>query len=154
MGAVLKAVPLPEADGVLDGARPALIPPDEYDLRYLHHETGMLFAGKAPKLSVWFKVVTLGPFLDEKIARHYNVKRLLGKPGKGGRFAVGWHSELMFDYARLFGLPRRADRLSLGELKGVVVRGAVRTVMRNWQQKARPDCLTYSVIDSLIKVMA
>jgi len=91
MSAALKAVPVPEAEGVLDAVRPALIPPGEYDLLYLYHETGMLFAGKAPKLSLWFKVVTLGPFLDAKVARHYNVKRLLSKPGKGGRFAVGWH---------------------------------------------------------------
>jgi hypothetical protein len=153
-GPALKAVSVPEADGVLDAVRPALIAPGEYDLRYLYHETGMLFAGKAPKLSLWFKVVTLGPFLDAKVARYYNVKQLLSKPGKGGRFAFGWHSELMSDYARLFGEPRRPDRLSLAGLKGVVVRGAIRTVRTNWKQKARPECLTYSVIDSLIRVMA
>jgi hypothetical protein len=154
MSAALKAVPVPEADGVLDGVRPALIAPGEYDLLYLYHETGMLFAGKAPKLSLWFKVVTLGPFLDAKVARYYNVKRLLSKPGKRGRFAVGWHSELVLDYARLFGLPRRVDRLSLDGLKGVVVRGTVRTVRTNWKQKPMPECLTYSVIDSLNRVMA
>jgi hypothetical protein len=154
MSVALKVVPVAEADGVVEAVRPALIPPGEYDLHYLYHETAMMFVGKQPKLLLWFKVVTLGPFVDTKVARYYNVKRLLSKPGKRGRFAIGWHCELMFDYARLFGLPRRADRLSLEALKGVVVRGKIRTVMRNWQQKPRPECLTYSVIDSLIKVMA
>jgi hypothetical protein len=59
----------------------------------------------------------------------------------------------MHDYAQLFGSPRRLDRLSLSGLKGIVVKGTVRTVTKNWKQKARPECLTYSVIDSLTKVM-
>jgi len=42
--------------------------------------------GRAPKLVLWFTIITLGPYFDvAKVARFYNVRRLIGSSERVSR---------------------------------------------------------------------
>ena len=137
--------------GTITGAKPAKIKPGEYDLAYRYFETSKLMGGRVSKLAVWFKVVSMGESFDALLPRYYNVQ-LIGKPGKYGAFKVGWKSDFIREYAALFGLPTRKDRIPMGRFERVIIRGAVRNVSKSFRQDdIHPDA-QYSVIDKLIKV--
>lgn len=135
----------------IDGERPTLVEPGVYDLVFEYHETLYLF-GRAPKLVCHFHIVTPGPFFETKLCRYYNVKTLASKPRRGGAFKIGWKSDFLREYALLFGLPARLDRISTEAFKARVIRGRVITVSRDSKQRVIPDGLRYSVIAELIEV--
>ncbi|HEY1891982.1 MAG TPA: hypothetical protein VGG63_16380 [Steroidobacteraceae bacterium] len=141
---------LPEVFAELDGDRPALVEPGEYDLRFLHHETLILF-GRASKLVLWFKIISMGsPYFDTvKLARFYNVKRIIGRPGRHGRFKVGFNSDFMREYGRLFRPPSRLDRISMSAFERAIIVGRAKTVTRGSDQTAIPEGLQYSVLEEL-----
>ena len=149
------AVPQPvEAFAELEGDRPALVEPGQYELRFDHHETLVLF-GRASKLVLWFTVISMGPYFDAvKLPRFYNVKRIIGRPQRGGRFKVGFGSDFLREYARLFPAPQRLDRIPMSEFSRHVVIGRARTVTRGSDQSAIPDVLQYSVLDELTGIRA
>ena len=139
----------PETFAELEGERPALIPPGTYELRFDHHETLILF-GRASKLVLWFTIISMGPYFDVvKVPRFYNVKRIIGRPQKHGRFKCGFKSDFLREYARLFPAPVRLDRIPMSEFRRHVVLGRVRTVTRGSDQGAIPESLQYSVIEEL-----
>jgi len=142
-----------ESYAVVEGAAPALVAPGTYDLRFKHWETLLMF-GCAPKLALWFTIIEMGsPYFDQvQLARYYNVKRIMGKPRKYGRFAVGPRSDALTEYGRLFSVKVRPDRIAFSRLEGVIVRGRVRTVTRASDQREIPECLRYSVLDELVEV--
>lgn len=136
--------------GCLDGDQPACIPPGDYQLRFSHHETKLIF--QRPKLFLWFTVLDYGEHFGVKIARYYGLRRLIGKQGKGGRFAVGWKSDYLREYARLFGKPHRFDRIPMEPFKRVVIVGRVRTVTKGHDQREIAPDLHYSVVDELLRI--
>lgn len=147
------AAPPMDGEAVLDGERPALIPPGEYLLRFDHHETAVMF-GRAPKLVLWFTVISQGPYFDAvKLAAFYNVRRLIGRPARNGRFKVGFKSSFLRDYFRLFtSAANRLDRIPMSAFKNVIIRARIRTVMTGSDQGEIPEQLRYSVIDELLRV--
>lgn len=137
-------------EGAIAGDRPVRIEPGEYELAFQFHRTLFLF-GRAPKLCCFFKIVTLGKYFEVIVPRYYNVQSLAGKPRKGGAFKVGWHSDFVREYATIFGLPLRPNRISTEIFKTAIVRGRVDTVSTNSRQRSIPESLRYSVITELME---
>ena len=136
----------------IQGKRPTVILPGKYEMTFQYHETRYLF-GRAPKLYCHFKIVSIGDYFEQVVVRYYNLKSIKAKPRKGGAFQVGWHSDFVREYAMLFGLPQRLDRISCETFKGKIISGAIGTVSRNHKQKSLPDGLQYSVVTELIEVV-
>jgi hypothetical protein len=136
-------------EGAIDGERPILVTPGEYDFAFDYHETAYLF-GRAPKLCCYFHIVTPGQFFEAQLCRYYNVKTLASKPRKGGAFKIGWKSDFLREYAILFGLPPRLDRVSTEAFKSKIIRGRVTSVSRDSKQRVIPESLRYSVISELV----
>ena len=140
----------PDAPGMLDGERPALIPTGKYTLCFEYHETKFIFS--RPKLFLWFKVLDYGDHFGTKLARDYGARRLIGRSGKHARFAVGWKSDFLREYAALFGAPHRLDRIAMTPFERVTLQGKVRTVEKGHAQRVIAQGLRYSVIEELLRV--
>jgi hypothetical protein len=148
----LRLVPC-AATGELSGDKPALIPAGEYQLRMNHWETA-IYLGRAQKVVLHFTVCDMGPFFGIKLMRYYNVERIIGKPGKHGRFKVRWNHDLVRDYSALFPEPRRLDRIDLDHFASVIVVGRVETVTTTTRQKPLPASAQYSVVRELLRLEA
>jgi len=148
-----------EGEASADGARPALIPPGDYQLRFDFWETSVLF-GKAAKIRMHFTVIEMGAYFDTaKLSLFYNASRLTGKPGRGGKFKVGWKSDFLRDYCALFAtsarfdkIVQRLDRIPMSMFKEHIFVGRVRTVKMGANQQPIPEPLQYSVIDKLLRI--
>lgn len=135
----------------LDGEPPELVPPGEYDLRFLYHETKRIF--DRPKLFLWFSIVTFGDHFEKRVPRYYGATRLIGPKGKGGRFKVGHKSDFLREFMTLFPVPaKRLDRLPMSQFENVMIVGHVRTVERGYNQRPIPENARYSVVDQLLRV--
>jgi hypothetical protein len=54
----------------LEGEAPALVPSGEYELRFDYYDAATMF-GRAPKLVLWFTIVSMGSHFDTvKLARY------------------------------------------------------------------------------------
>jgi len=135
----------------LDGERPALVPPGVYDVGFCGFSTFILF-GRASKLNLQFKILTMGEHFEQRVSRYYNIARLIGRPGVNGRFKVGFSSDFLRDYARLFPVPSRLDRIPMSNFERHIFTARVRTVEKGSQQESIPDGLRYSVISELIGI--
>ncbi len=150
------------ADGLIeDDALPrARVPEGVYAAQFIEHDTAMLFQHSrkrkpAPKLFLHFKLVELGPHLGVRLWRAYNVRELIGCPGRGGRFKVSRRSDLVRELAATVYQRRlRLDRISFADLRRVLVRVRVRTVEVNQRQKQIPAPLQYSIVDEIIGLEA
>ena len=108
--------------------------------------------GRAPKLVLWFRVLTMGEHFEKRLPRFYNITRLVGRPAKHGRFKVGRSSAFLREYLRLFSTTNRLDRIPMSRFEQHILVGKVRTVRTGGDQKRIPDALHYSVIDELLRV--
>jgi hypothetical protein len=140
------------AECLIDGDRPPLVAAGIYDLAFVHYETVRLYGGRAEKIALWWRIVSLGTVNGVVLPRYYNVKTLVGKPGKGGRFRIGWKSDFVREYALLYGLPSRLDRIAMTRFHDSVVVGRVRGVSRDYRDREIPKDLCYSVVGELLKV--
>lgn len=134
---------------VIDDA--PLIPPGKYLVRYLRHETAVMFT--SPKVFLHFRIVD-GPYSGIPLYAAFRVRGLRGRPRKNGQFALGRSSELFRQYVRLTGTRARPDRIALSHLANCVVRVSVRTVERDFRQRALPEACQYSVISDLLTIEA
>jgi hypothetical protein len=135
----------------IDGERPSLVPPGVYEVGFVAFSTFILF-GRASKLNLQFKVLTMGEHFEKRISRYYNVTRLIGRPGPCGRFKVGFCSDFAREYARLFPMPNRLDRIPMSAFEKHIFLANVRTVEKGAQQESIPDALRYSTISELISI--
>lgn len=143
------AIPLHDAQ-LVDA--PALLPPGEYQAYYTQHETAIVF--HSAKVFVHFRVHG-GDYDRVKLYRAYRVHSLKGKPRKGGSIRLRHSHELFRQFVRLTPSGReRPDRISLGRLRGCLLRISVRTVKKDSRQRALPEALQYSVVDEIIAVEA
>jgi len=139
----------------MDDQKPPLIKPGKYCLGFEYHETRRLF--NQPKLILWFTVLSDGEYHGIKLKRFYNVRSLIGKPGREGKYKPsGWTGDLIREYAQLFGsIPDdRLDRFSLNPFKNVIITGEVKTVILDSKKRGIPAYVQYSVIERLIKAEA
>lgn len=135
----------------IEGERPTLVPPGIYDVGFCAFSTFVLF-GRAGKLNLQFKILTMGEHFEKRISRYYNVTRVIGRPGVNGRFKVGFSSDFIREYAKLFPVPNRLDRIPMSAFEKHIFAARVRTVEKGAQQEQIPDSLRYSVISELIEV--
>lgn len=137
--------------GSITGQARPLINPGEYDCAFKYYETVKLFAGRAPKIVLWFDVLTLGKAYGKTIPRYYNAK-IKGKPARSGLFSVGWNSSFMREYCGMFGMPTRLDRIPMSIFKKHIIRVKIKTVNWGYEGRKIPKVLTYSVIEQLLGV--
>ena len=103
-----------------------------------------------PKLFVWFRLVTPGPFHNVMVYRPYRVKKLTTKAGKNGGFVASRMSDVYHDLGRILNLRLRPDRVSATALRGIIFRVRVRTVVKDYRGRAIPEWDRYSVVDALL----
>lgn len=137
--------------GALDGERPALVPPGRYDVAFDRYYTWMMF-GRAPKLTLCFRIVTFGEHFEQKLQRHYNIKKLIGPKGASGRFKCAFSCDFLREFASLFGTPSRLDRIPMTNFEKHIFIAKVRTVSKGSGQRPIPEGLHYSTIDELIGI--
>jgi len=129
-----------------------LVPESEYQLAYLNHVT-WLYMGRIPKVVVTFQIMDYGEHHLKQVSAYYNPKKLIGKPRRKGRFSAGWRSKFMMDYVTCFGRPTRKDEIVMNKFQEVIVKGKVRTVTHNRDQRKYPEGLQYSVVNELLGVL-
>ena len=129
------------------------IPDGNYQLRFDYYETAIHF-GKACKVILHFRVLDVGKFFETKLCRYYTVERLIGKPGRNGRFKIkGQTSCLITEFLNCHpdaDIPKRLDRLPMSCWKGKIVMGFVSTVTQNSHQKRLHEIQRYSRIKELL----
>lgn len=140
-----------QAIAQLEGARPALVPPGNYEVAFCGYTTCVLF-GKAQKLNLQFRITTMGEHFEARLSRYYNVARLIGRPRVNGRFKVGFHSDFLREFVRLFGVPTRLDRIPMSHFERRLFLARVRTVEKGGDQAIIPIGLRYSVISDLLGI--
>jgi hypothetical protein len=141
-------------EALVAGDAQPLIEPGKYDLVLVDYETCLMF-GKAQKLKMNFRVVTLGEHNGLVIPRYYNIKRIIGKPAKSGSFQIARGSDFLLEFMTLFehlGQPKRLDRLPMTNFSKHIIVGKVRTVERNYSQRKLPGSLQYSVVEELLHI--
>ncbi len=132
---------------------PPLVKPGVYSFTFVDFKTALMFRGKAAKLVMTFRIVTMGEFFGTELNRYYNVKRLFGKPQRHGRFKPSSQGAFLREYMTLFtGKVGRRDRIPMSNFENVLIEGKVETVNRA-QGKDIPDELQYSVIKELRRVL-
>lgn len=142
----------PDGLGTLAGAT-ALIPPGEYLLAFRHHEIVWQFC--RPKLVLYFRVVTPGPWFDVVLARYYAVRSVATKTRrKGGDFTCGQKGDYFREYCRVIGAPTRPDRITPLAYRNTVVMGEVVTVMTGHDRLPIPEGARYSKISRLVRLEA
>jgi hypothetical protein len=130
----------------------AVIPDDQYEVRFLHHETSNRAFGGANKVYLHFSVVEPGSYFGTHLIGCYNVRNLLSKPKKNGKFALGKRSKLLLELLRLHP-DVSIDAISLKPLTRLTIMVRTRTVTKDYQQRALPLQLHYSVIDEMVSVL-
>jgi hypothetical protein len=124
-----------------DKFRPTRVYPEGiYRLEYTRHYTDIIHG--APKVALWFRVVTMGEYFHTQLARYYHVKSV----GKNRTFKAGWHSDLVREYVRVLGeRPNRRDRVPITRYRGLYILGRVRTVEKDRKQIELPEPARYTV---------
>ncbi len=136
------------------GDNPPPIPPGEYDARLDHWETCIVF-NKATKLILHFTIID-GEYAGVRLRGFYGTKRLIGKPRRNGRFAVGIMSHFAREFLHvmesrnIFIRPLRYDRLPVSKLTETPIKIAVRTVTEVQTGKLAIQS-QYSVVDKMLK---
>lgn len=141
------------ADFLIEDDLPPLIPPGTYNMMLESYQTALMFQGKAPKLILWFRIVSHGKAFGERLPRYYNVKNLVGNAQINGRFKVSPKGDFLREYFSLFRVDvKRLDRLPMSHFHGVTIQAEIKTV-KQARGKDIPKPLRYSKVDRLLKVI-
>lgn len=135
----------------IDGERPTLVPPGLYDVSYHGYSTFMMF-GRAPKLHLQFRIMTMGEHFEKPISRFSNVRKLIGRTGQDGRFKVGFCCDFLREFSTLFGAPLRLDRIPMSYFERHIFIAKVRTVEKGASQRSIPNGMRYSVISEVVRI--
>jgi len=133
-----------------DDAR-ILIPSGSYEVGYTSH-SAWVFAGKQPKLTINFRILTMGEHYEKPIRAFYNVKSFK-KRKRSPAINVGWSSDFMLDYSTCFEVPERTDRFNWDNFKKHILLAKVKSVRHNRKQRPLPNGLQYSIIDQLVGIV-
>lgn len=144
----LKPVPDPELSGVLDGDAWPLIEDGIYEITFVKRLLSCPFGPAAPKLTMWFRVITFGEAFGKVIPCYYNIKSMNAKKGT---FTIGRCSKFMREYARLFGVPEGTKRIGTGPFKDITIRAKITTVKTDRDGKPLAHDLWYSRVCELIE---
>ena len=131
---------------------PAKVAPGVYELAYVSHETARMFRGRAHKLIMHFRIVTMGEFFEIEVPRYYNVQNVSPKRRKSGHFKAGLKSDFLREYCTLFpGRIGLRDRIPMAPFKESIISGRVSTVTEA-RGRPIPSELQYSRIEQLLGV--
>ena len=131
---------------------PPLVKPGVYDFVFIDFRTAKMFMGKAPKLIMDFRIVSLGEFFETELSRYFNVQRIIGKPERHGCFQASKKGDFVREYKTLFpGKANRLDRIPMSCYENVIIEGKVVTVKRS-RGREIPRELQYSKIGELRRV--
>lgn len=136
---------------ILEPSAYSFVKPGNYRVMLDYYRTVRMF--KCPKVELIFSIVSFGDAHGVRVPRFFNVDRLVGKPGKNGRFSVSGTRDFPRELLSLFNYQAsRKDRYPMSLFNGVTIEAQVVTV-----KKARgieiPEQLRYSKIQRLIKVV-
>jgi len=130
----------------VEGYKP-IVPDGVYEARSDGHETGMAFGN--PKVFLYFEIVEPGAHMGTRVFRAFRVRKLVGRPGKSGKFVAHPQGDLFATLTRLLDVKLRKDRISLAGLKTMLFRITTRTVTRNYRQQLMPEPTRYSVVSTI-----
>ncbi len=132
---------------------PPLVKQGVYQLAFVEYRTANMFRGKAPKLIMTFRIVSMGEYFEHLVLRYYNVQRVIGKPQRNGRFKCGKKGAFLREYLTLFPhqVPR-LDRVPMSAFEAVLIEGKIQTVTHS-SNKEIPKPLQYSRISELRRVL-
>lgn len=119
----------------------ARVSPGEYLACYSRHAGTVVFG--SPKLRLDMRLVE---HPDIVLSRWYRVQ-----DSRGGRIRASRHSDLVRELSAVLGMRVRADRVPVTQLKGLVVRIDVQTIMTDYRQQRLADVNQYSGIARLIE---
>jgi len=139
-------------ESLLKGDVWPLLPDGKYLVNYMHHETKKVF--RTSKVFVHFKIVEPGEYMGVHLFRAYRVSEIIGKEGKNGRFRLISRTDLFLTLCNLSNKKLRPDQISIRPLKNSIILASVRTVIKDYNQRALAECLRYSVVDELISIEA
>lgn len=123
-----------------------------YDLAFVEYETARMFKGKARKLVMWFRIVTLGEYFELILPRYYNVQNVPRKRTMNGSFKAGPKSDFMREYCTLFpGRVGRLDRIPMSPFRHSIIKGRI-SVVKEARGREIPTELQYSRIEQLVGV--
>ena len=129
-----------------------LVPPGRYLVKCHGWLTGLFF-GKQPKVVLECSIADMGQWFELPIQRHYNARHLIGKPGRGGRFALGRSSDCLREFAIVAARrPDRLDRVPLSEFKNRLLVADIETMEKGRDGKSVPEVVRYSVIKRIVGV--
>ena len=129
-----------------------LIPEGRYLVKCHGWITGMFF-GKQPKVVLECSIADLGQFFEVPIQRHYNAQRLIGRPGKNGRCAIGRSSDCLREFALVAERrPERLDRVPLSDFQKHILHVEVATVEQGRDGRPVPEMVQYSVIKRILGI--
>ena len=140
-------------DAIVADDLPPLIRQGVYELAFVEYRTANMFRGKAPKLIMDFRIISMGEYFECIVPRYYNVQRIIGKPERNGRFKCGKKGAFLREYLTLFpNLIQRLDRVPMSAFENVIIEGKVRTVVQS-ANKQIPKPLQYSCVSELRRVL-
>ena len=129
-----------------------LVPPGQYLVKCHGWLTGLFF-GKQPKVVLECSIANMGQWFELPIQRHYNAQRLIGKPGKNGRCAIGRSSDCLREFALIAERrPERLDRIPFSEFERRLLVVDVARVERGRDGRPVPEMAQYSVIKRIVGV--
>jgi hypothetical protein len=129
-----------------------LILPGEYTFLFRGHSTWVMF-GRSPKLILKFSIIDDEMYSGVVLYKHYNVRKLKGRPGRNGNFISSRKSNFLRDLFRVCPAypPKRFNRIPMSRLEGLPIQGKVKTVTKGFDQKDIPEPLQYSIITEIFR---
>jgi len=131
---------------------PTLIPCGEYVVKFQRYETRR-FQGCGGKVFAYFCIVEDDQFAGSVVERFYNVDRLNGPPGDGGKFVAPVRGLLYREVTGILGASARPDRVPLARLRGKRIKAEIVAVRRDRNGIALPKCHWYNKIGRLIEAL-
>lgn len=120
----------------------------KYDACLLDYRTAIYFFGRAPKVVMLWRIITMGPAFEVVLPGYYAVRELKGKAQRHGRFQIGKRSALARDLSRMLNAVPPMDHVPLEDLGGIY-RVKVDTVMRDSRQQPLVEGMQYSKVTAV-----
>lgn len=96
-----------------------------------------------------FTIVEPGDWFETKLFRAFRAGKVIGRPAKGGKFALTAGGDMYKTIVRLLDVKQRKDRVSLRPLRHMLFKVRVRTVRVDSKQVLLPEHMQYSVVDAV-----
>jgi len=120
----------------------------KYDACLLDYRTAIYFFGRAPKVILLWRIVTMGSAFGVVLPGYYAVRELKGKAQRRGRFQIGKRSALARDMSRMLNAVPPMDHVPLEDLDAIY-RVKVDTVMRDSRQQPLVEGMQYSKVTAV-----